>query len=263
MIRKSATLILSTSMLLFASEDYELDREIRNLEKELKKLDTEISDVKKTIPKDANDFQEYLVAFTERYKGVKAENDSIMAQIVTHRSTGATLSAEIQGLSRKSKNYDVQQEKLRKKLISLIEGSLAKLSETTGSIKTKQHSSFDFLKSELISKSVDNIEAMHRLINIYNDYDNQLMEIEIAQITSPVSDIRGQVYKLRIGGIFEAVVDLKGEKYAVWSGKDKTDWIFSNDKKKAAKVLEAVQVREGKALPAFVTLPLAEKGEGQ
>ena len=75
----------------------------------------------------------------------------------------------------------------------------------------------------------------------------------------PVADIRGMVYRLRIGTIFEAVVDTKGEKCAVFSGwgdDGAPHWKDLDSPVLAQAVLQAVNIREGKSLPAFVNLPL-------
>ena len=65
---------------------------------------------------------------------------------------------------------------------------------------------------------------------------------------------------MRIGGVFEAVVNTKGEKSAIWSGGINGEWIPIDDATVSARILKAVQIREGKTLPVLVELPFNEGG---
>jgi len=57
----------------------------------------------------------------------------------------------------------------------------------------------------------------------------------------------------------------KGNYCCVWTGNNANGapvWKPAKDKSTAAEIVHAVAVREGKALPAFVDLPLSEVSEG-
>ena len=103
-------------------------------------------------------------------------------------------------------------------------------------------------------------------MQILNKLDEASSGIQISQESSPVADIRGMVYRLRIGTIFEAVVDTKGEKCAVftgWGDDGAPHWKNLDSPDTAMMVLQAVNIREGKSLPAFVNLPLPARGTGR
>jgi len=62
----------------------------------------------------------------------------------------------------------------------------------------------------------------------------------------------------------DAVADSKGTVCYVWTGNNNGGepvWKPAADKIAASEIVHAVAVREGKALPAFVDLPLAEVKE--
>jgi hypothetical protein len=121
-------------------------------------------------------------------------------------------------------------------------------------------SSLSLLINDLTSKSIDIVEGCSRLVQILAKLDEVSCGIQISQETSPAPDIRGMVYRLRIGTIFEAVVDTKGEKSALFSGWGQDGaphWKNLESPVIAMAILQAVNIREGKSLPAFVNLPLA------
>ena len=123
-------------------------------------------------------------------------------------------------------------------------------------------SGLSLLMNDMTIKSIDVVEGCTRLVQILGKLDEAGSGIQISQESSPVADIRGMVYRLRIGTIFEAVVDTKGEKCAVFSGwgdDGAPHWKDLDSPVLAQAVLQAVNIREGKSLPAFVNLPLADR----
>ena len=99
-------------------------------------------------------------------------------------------------------------------------------------------------------------------MQVLKDFEALTGSIQIVQGASPVPEIRGTAYRLRIGCLFEAAVDAEGTKYALWDGTDSTgnqQWNVFKDPENASKVLKAVNIREGKALPAFAQVPFTMK----
>jgi hypothetical protein len=125
-------------------------------------------------------------------------------------------------------------------------------------------SSIQLIKAELVAKSVSNIEAMNRLVQIANDIEDVNSQIQVVQESSPVPDIRGVVNRLRIGCVYESLVDEKGTKAAVWNGYDKNGkplWTLIINPKECEDILKSIQIREGKSLPDFVKIPFQAPAE--
>jgi len=151
------------------------------------------------------------------------------------------------------KEVSLRQEQLKEKLIHHCNKLLETAKSLPPILSSKIKAGLEYLKSELIVRSIDNIEGIHRLVRISRDLGADLVDIEIVQGSSPISQITGTSYRLRIGGIFEAVV--KGETAAIWDF-PKRKWIMLNDPMKARLIMNAVEVRTGKKEPSLVQIPI-------
>jgi hypothetical protein len=155
---------------------------------------------------------------------------------------------------------DLEQDELRSNLVSSTKELAEYIRGLPPLVVTQIGASASLLQHELTTKSVDNIEGMTRLFQIFSQIDEVLASIQISQESSPVPEIRGTVYRLRLGAFFEAVVDIKGEKGALWhkqGEKDGSQWKVISDPEISAALLKAINMREGKAIPTFIGLPLA------
>ncbi len=247
------------SFSLMASDDVDIDNEILRLKKELAQVSKQRKKVRKAAKEDKKEFSQYQKRTKERFSVLAAETDSVRKEVGVLNKKSAALGSTLYGLEARQKNLDLKQKGLQKKLVDLCKAAIEMTKAAPPLLSKKSADGLDFLKSELAVGSIDNIEGMERLVKIINDLDVQLMNIEIAQGASPIPQIQGNVYRLRVGGVFEASVDIKGTKCAIWN----TDkWVFVDDEGVASEILEAVMIREGKALPAFVKLPYTVADEG-
>jgi hypothetical protein len=260
MLRKQGHTVVLMALFVGAAcfaQEYDIDSEISRLKRELTRIEEERKETHAAAAKDKEEFAQYTSRTKKRLRAIAAETDSVRGQLSVYAHTSDSLGALLSGIQARRREYTLMQESLRRKLIALCNAQLALSRTLPPLVSEKAHAAVSFLKSELAAKSIDNIEAMNRLITLMSDIEMQLMDIQIVQGQSPVGDIAQTVYRLRIGGIFEAVVDSKGEKCALWIGPGASDWQVIDNPDTASRILKAVAVREGKTVPAFVDLPFS------
>ena len=233
--------------------------EIKRLRKELMQVQEERTTVAEEKGKDAEDFQAYRKTMLRRMRHMRLEIDSLQGVHRDYRSMSDSLSALINAEKSRKKQLELTQEAYRGDLLRACDRALETAAELPPGVASKNRSALALLKNELNAKSVNTIEATNRFFRIWRNMDGASASIQIAQGTSPVPQIRGTAYTLRLGTIFEAVVNAKGTRAAIWEGwtdEETPEWKFVEDPAIAAEILKAVNVREGKALPELVEMPL-------
>ena len=126
-------------------------------------------------------------------------------------------------------------------------------------------SSIALVKNDLASKTIECPEAFNRLAQIVSLMRDVSSSIQTTGGNSPIPDIVGSVVQLRIGCVMDAIADSKGSVCYVWAGNNPNgapQWKDAGDKAIAAEIVHGVAVREGKALPALISLPLAASQNG-
>jgi hypothetical protein len=195
-----------------------------------------------------------------RLEQTTKEISSTKSNLIKESEKGDSLSALIRISQLREKQVDLEQDELRSNLVSSTKEIAEYVQRLPPLVVTQIGASLSLLQHELTTKSVDNIEGMTRLFQIFSQIDEVLASIQISQESSPVPEIRGTVYRLRIGAFFEAVVDIKGEKGALWQKegeKNGSQWKVISDPEISTALLKAINMREGKAIPTFIGLPLA------
>ena len=254
----SVFLFIEGAVCLGSGEEYDSDKEIAQINKELSRVESDRKAVKADRDKDRKEFTEYENRTKKIIESIREETDSIKNLTKVHGETIDSLAAQITGLLASKQEYDLMQENLRMHLIAECDSFFAVAKNLPPLVSSNLVSSIQLLKAELIAKNVSNIEGMNRLVQIANDIEDVNCGIQVVQESSPVPDIRGVVNRLRIGSVYESLVDEKGTKAAVWKGYDKHDkplWMLITNPKECADILKAIQIREGKSLPDFVKLP--------
>lgn len=251
---------------LKAAESVDLDEEIKRIRKELALVSSQRQAVKQETARDSKDHDSYKTKFESRLKAASADTDSIFELILQSRQSNDSLSAVISSLKSSQKQYDLLQENFRLRLIAACD-QISRLASSIPPISSKSISNpAAFLKSELASRNIDNIDGLQRLMQILNNHEELTENIQIAQSISPVAEIPGTVYRLRIGCLFEAVVQPSGNRYALWNGVDSTGkeiWLTRSDPEGGSQILNAINIREGKALPSFARIPQFGFTEGE
>ncbi|MBD3343782.1 MAG: DUF3450 family protein [Chitinivibrionales bacterium] len=243
------------------AQDYNIDEEISRIRKELKQVQNERERVKKETRKDRKDFAKYVERQQKRFSSIKAETDSIRADIREAQATSDSLAAQLASVQASKRQYELLQDRFRNRLIEGCDRFLTISDHMPPMAKKTLSPSLSYLRSEMVSKAIDNIEGINRLAQIVKDLNEATMAIQIMQGQPPVTELQGITHSLRIGGIFQAAADAKETYAAQWTGYDdegNPQWKVIKDPELAANIREAVNIREGKALPDFVALPFGE-----
>jgi archaellum component FlaC len=236
-----------------------LEAEIPQARKELAQVQQERQNVRRDTEQDARKFAEYREQNAARVRLIQMETDSIHREIGTARMRYDSLGSQVQTLTARQREFDLQQNGLRAVLAeecSLLSTQALRLPPL---VSNQMVVTIHYLRSELVAKSVNNVEALNRMEKIIKDLHALGGSIQIDQGISPTPELTGTCYRLRLGAFWEAVVDAKGERYAVWAGYDDLRaprWDLRTDRIAGLAILNAVKIREGKSLPAFVDLPL-------
>ncbi len=256
----------SLNIAIKAAESVDLDEEIKRIRKELALVSSQRQAVKQETASDSKSHASYRTKFESRLRTASAETDSIFELIQLYGHRNDSLSAVITSLKSSQKQYDLLQENFRFCLIAACE-QISRLALNIPPMSLKSISNpAAFLKSELASRNIDNVDGLQRLMQIFNNHEELTGSIQIFQSTSPVPEISGTVYRLRIGSFFEAVVQPTGNRYALWNGVDSTGkevWLTRSDPEGGSQILNAINIREAKALPSFARIPHIGFTEGE
>ena len=239
-----------------------IDDEISRMRKELVQTQLDCQRTVLEMDKDKKDFEAYRARTSQRLSQGKQQLDGLKDETSKQAIANNALAAQIGGLQALRREIELSQDEFRKRLIALCATVQPAVKKLPPLIMTPTLSSLSLLSSDLSTKSVDIVEGCTRLVQILARLDEASAGIQIAQESSPVADIRGMVYRLRIGSIFEAVVDVKGEKCALfegWNPDGAPRWKTLASATTAIALLQAINIREGKSLPAFVNIPLASE----
>lgn len=236
-----------------------IDSEIIRLRKELSRQQVESQRLLADIEKEKKDFQNYKNNNNQRVKNLLLEMDSLKSDISKFRNKNDSLQFTLATIRTNTQQLIKVDDVNRKNLImacNLIDSFINSLPPF---LHQSLSASTSLLKSDLESKSVENIEGANRLFTLLSHIDEAAGNVQVSQEASPSPDLRGSVYRIRIGTFFEAAVDEKGEQAIVFLGytNDGAPQWSKVNRETAAAIHTIVFIREGKTLPAFVRLPLS------
>ncbi|MBN1129072.1 MAG: DUF3450 family protein [Chitinispirillaceae bacterium] len=256
-----AIILVGIAASLAFAQQGDKESEIKRVRKEIMQLQTERGKNKRETAKDQADFRDYTKRTADRLAALKDETSTINQQIAVHQRKNDSLAALINAANSRIKQGEMSQDAMRERLAVSCDQIIASLQNLPPMVRQNLVASAALLKSELRNKTTDNVEALNRLQQIMVRADEVTGSIQVSQESSPIPEIRGTVYRLRIGAFFEAVVNIKGEESAVWRGGEKPEWTTVKDPAAASELLKAANIREGKSLPSFVTLPLVDDAQ--
>lgn len=255
------SLAIGICSLTFAQGEYDIDKEIVSLRKELTDIASQRKSVKEEKRKDEKEFAEYIARNKKRFDALHAEIDSVQSAIKAQSAVNDSLLSAIDALQTAKRQVDLEQSGFREKCVAVCEGYLKMVQAFPPIVQKSFDASLSFLRSELVAKNIESSEGVQRLSQIVKDIDEAAASMQLVQGVSPVPEIRGTAYRIRLGMFYEAVVNMEGTAYAIWSGytpDGKEIWRNGTDPAVAGQLFKWVNVREGKALPEFVQLPLNE-----
>jgi len=247
-----------------SAENYDMSSEILRLKKELAAARSERLHVKDDILKDKKEFEIYVKRSSDRKTEFAAETDSVKKSTKAFDTKKDSLYALAGDLSKKNKEYELLQNDFREYVIDLC-NVFYRISKNNPPAVSKQTTgAVTFLINDCKTGSVDNVEAVHRLFQIYQNMEEATGTIQTGQEVIVPPEFHGEALMLRIGVFFEAIVDNEGKTGALWHGNDSTGqpiWQMVTDNQTAADLLKAVNIRESKALPALIALPYIAAGK--
>lgn len=244
------------------AQNSDIEQEVNDVRRQLAKVQAERDRVKNESRLDVKENNEYRLRNEKRRNAYLEENNSIEKQISRARLRYDSLSVVLNVVCGSIHELELGMQDLKKQLIKKCDRML-KVAYTFPPLETdKLIAALSFLKNELTANSIHADEGLNRLYSIMKDLEELTTGIQVVQSASPVADIRGTVYRLRVGTIFEGIVDEKGQKCLLWKGNNaagQPQWELKEDPAIAGELFKAAQLRNGKAVPDFVLLPLAQK----
>lgn len=267
---RSLILIVSAVLMVlptvvFTEEQPVASEELVRFRKELTQIQSERQRNRVEREAEAKDYQAYQGRTAARMAQVCAETDSINSEAAKSRRTGDSLSALVNAFTDKKKQVELSKDNLRQRLARSCDALDSTVSAFPPLARGRISSSLALVKSELLARTMESAEAFARLSQAVSLARDASSSIEASQENSPVADIRGQVSRLRVGTLFEALADQKAEKCLVWRSNAEqleAPWLPCADRSAPENIVKAVAIREGKALPSFVVLPLAAPAKG-
>ena len=248
-----------------ADQSGDIDNELRRLRKELSQIQMQRQNNRRDVESDQHDLAVYRDRTGKRLASVRSDIDSLKRETLRYQKRSDSLSALMQSAQLHKREIELSREALRNRILS----SCDKLdTEATGLSPQTQgqiRSSVALVKSDLATKTIECPEAFSRLAQVINLMREATGSIQTGSEKSPVADIRGTATRLRVGCIMEAVADPTGAVCYLWNGNNADGtpiWKAADDKAAGPEIVHAVAVREGKALPSFVSLPLASLQKG-
>jgi hypothetical protein len=241
------------------------DNDMLRLRKELHQIQTQRQNNRQDMETEQRDFAAYRARIGKRLASARSDIDSLKHETVRNQTRSDSLSSLIQSAQLRKRDIELSREALRNRLrnsCDKLDAMAVRLSpQSQGQIR----SSIDLVKNDLATKTIECPEGFTRLAQIIGLMRDATGSIQTSSENSPIPDIHGAAVRLRVGCIMDAVTDSKGSVCYLWKG-NKADgspvWQAADDKSLGAEIVHAVAVREGKALPSFVNLPLAAVREG-
>jgi hypothetical protein len=251
--------VLCAAALPCRGADAAIDDEIARLGRELAQVRSERQNNRTQVAQDKREFADYTDRTRQRLDRLSAETDSVKRQVRALELRRDSLDAQLGAVRAGARDYSLRQEQFRRRLVDACDSLLVRARALPPLAGDAITASLSLLRSESASSAVDNVEGVNRLYQIISELRDAMGSIQTTEGPSSIAGLRGTIYRIRIGALFEAAADEKGELVAVWTGRDAQGaptWRIAKDAATAGRVLKAVAVREGKAVPEVVDLPL-------
>ncbi len=183
--------LFTTAVLVssISAQDFDIDKEIARIRKELADVSAQRQTIREEIVKENREYSDYQKRTQQRFETLKAEIDSLKGLNEQFVNQNDSLSALITTSEANKRQYDLMQDRFRERIKEGLDVHNKTATHLPPMIAKNNISAIAFLKSELTSKTVDNIEAIQRLAQILKDMEEAISSIQIVQGPSPVPDI--------------------------------------------------------------------------
>lgn len=247
---------------LFAEENDELNREIVRLENEISRVKAQRREEAQHVKKENWEFADYQKRTARRISTITARTDSLQQQLQQASLFNDSLSARLDDIKTAIHEEQLHKRSLGHEIIKAVQTLRDKLNSFPPMIREQYTGSLSYLIGEVKGGTVENTEALHRLMRIVGDVRTVAQEIQVLEGTSPLQEVRGTVARLRIGAVFEAVYDQKSNSAYVWIPPRDTvpeGWQTVDDESSVAAIAKTIQMREGKVVPELLALPFGKR----
>lgn len=248
----------ATAGVLFAEDNDEVGQELRRLKNEIRRVKAQRTEEAQQVKKENWEYADYQKRTAKRKNVITARTDSLQTQLQLLNTRNDSLNARLETI-----RTAIEEENLRKKslsgvIIQSVESVKTELERFPPMIREQYSGSLTYLIGEVKGGTVENTEALHRLMRIVRDVRTVAQEIQVIESASPVAELRGTVSRLRIGAVFEAVYDDKSNTAFLWTPAEDTlpeKWHTVKDESAVTAIKKAILMREGKVVPELLALP--------
>jgi len=237
-------------------------KEIADYQSRIETVEQEISNNKKEIAEDKEDFQDYLQRQNAHIASQAAERDSLKKDFWDIKKKSDAVARQIRSLKVQQGEFDFRQKNFTDAIMKASERLEKQLLAMPPELAKKELESIDFLQGEISAGGVTNTEALERLYLMFATLTDKAETIEIFTEQAPGgTELTGSVDYVRIGLAYIACVNEDGTKGAIWKndGDDKSGWQDLQENSAIESLARAVKMRRGKALPEIVQLPFDHK----
>lgn len=251
--------VLCCTVVCFAADSGEMDRELRSLKKEITRVQGQRQREAEAVKKEREEFRAYQERTKQRKANIGVQTDSINGVQQQTQRRNDSLRAVLTSVQARIREQELSDKRIHAVIIVGVKKLQEELPYLPPLIRDQYEGPISYLLSELTAGSVESTEALYRMVRIVQDLRNVAREIQVVEGISPVTQLRGMVYRLRIGAIFEAIVDTEGRNAFLWTsaeGDHDSVWVPVDNKATATALLKAVHIREGTTVPELVELPL-------
>jgi hypothetical protein len=251
--------ILTGAMPGYPADENNGAEEINRIRKEVAQMRAERLRTRQDRDRDRQEQDAYELRTKAHLSAIQNETDSVGREIARERNGADSLRAQVAALLARQHQYELMQNLFRERIIDACDSFLTASRRLPPMAGVGLVSSLEFLRAELSGKTVENVEALQRLDQIIRELQEATMSVQDLQTSPPIPEIKTTADLLRLGGVFEAAADDKGTTAALWLGTDSKGsprWTVVKNPATAAAIASAVSMRQGKALPAIVTLPI-------
>jgi len=252
--------LAATAGMLFAEDNDEVGRELRRIKDEIRRVKAQRAEEAQHVKKENWEYADYRKRTAKKINAITTRTDSLQQQLQQLNTRTDSLTAQLEATKTAIEEENLRKKSLSKVIIKSVESVKEELERFPPMIREQYSGSLAYLIGEVKGGTVENTEALHRLMRIVRDVRTVAQEIQVIESVSPVAEVRGTVSRLRIGAVFEAVYDNKSNTAFIWSAAVDTlpeNWLPVKDGTTLAAIKKAILMREGKVVPELLALPFS------
>ena len=244
------------SVLNGSQDNRALINEIKILENKIEKTKNEI---RETNNKTLEDEKSYL-AYTKREASIlnryHGDIDSIKYDYQKLSKSADSILTMIRNIKTRQKEFELKKKELRKYILSIcskLKDEILLLPD--GNIRNNINV-LNFLAGELKTSSIDNVEGLERLWQIFLVLSESSGNAETYTADSPIQKLPGRFNYIRLGHFYLACVNETGTKGAIWTqNNNEGKWKIIESPPLLGELKKCVDIKQGTLVPQIVNIP--------